>query len=1076
MRLHVVFWVWLLAEGALQTTKVTQLTDKPLADSRLYQFAELPNGIQVLNIQEEKTTQAAIAVSVRAGSMFEPKDLHGLAHFCEHMLFLGTRKFPDPTGFDTFLGEAGGGSNAYTDQETTVYYANFDSRVFNDAVDRFADFFAEPLFNRQFVEKEVHAIDSEHQKNLQSPARRVLQVLNYLANPESRVNSFATGNYETLIAEPKEQGRDIVDALRNYFERSHCPQHLRVVTVAPEPVEDQLQKVQHSFSTVRGSAPCFNQTFAEPPAWPPEQLSKFVVVEPSEARPALWLQFALPNLQKEFASKPLSYISYVIKYAGVASLQNSLKKEGLIQDLSSADSSTSAGTRFFVAMYLTTKGAKNMGHVMDLFFQYIAKMKHFGVNSDLYSSLADLSRFQFNWTQPDAPGEAAKDYAERMLRLPPSRLISGDTRIDHMDAKLVQNLLDLFTPQNLILAYIPSTKTNATFPEGSQVFNDKYMKLEYAVMPLQKRMPDAVKKWTSWLSYGPPSEGPKLPSAIKHIPKALDTSNMAAATPVHMAVSSPEAVASRVFGASPALLGNVSTDRLRVRSQKVWYRSGWKTTSPKVSIDVALRRYRAAHELEARAEDQLQLLIFERLFIRQITPLLADLTTTDQTVTISLDEGGLQLSFEAFAPVLPSLIEKFGVLFNSFHLNASQGLAPEFNWTKQELLDTYSAHPDLPAKYAVQAGKVLLTGDALSREESAAGLAQANPAAVMRSLGLLILSKPLALDALVMGNIDGKTAHRAVGQLIQSIEVPEWASPAPDEQRSLPGAPPIALPAQPVEVRARNPRHGDPNDVALVKILVGVATVESRAAFAAIGLILGNLMYSQLRTEEQLGYVVQGAVGSMSNVLYVAGLVQGTSRSADEMEAAIEGVFWDSLPKHLKNLTDADVDSYRKALVQQYLQPPSSIDEERKHFFGPVKHHGACFDLVGEVVRFANSSDFNKDLLVRSWSELMAPNRGWRWKVAVKYFGKGVPERPDSTATRLALQKRGVPEGALSQLVQEHEKTMLLKSADSAARMAISRGSAGGSEYFPTDLHCRRASPDRRSASFLARRTRRVAA
>ena len=45
-----------------------------------------------------------------------------------------------------------------------------------------------------------------------------------------------------------------------------------------------------------------------------------------------------------------------MKYAGVASLQNYLKKEGLIQDLSSADSSTSAGTRFLVAMYLTTKG------------------------------------------------------------------------------------------------------------------------------------------------------------------------------------------------------------------------------------------------------------------------------------------------------------------------------------------------------------------------------------------------------------------------------------------------------------------------------------------------------------------------------------------------------------------------------------------------------------------------------------------------------------------------------------------------------------------------------------------------
>jgi len=321
-----------------------------------------------------------------------------------------------------------------------------------------------------------------------------------------------------------------------------------------------------------------------------------------------------------------------------------------------------------------------------------------------------------------------------------------------------------------------------------------------------------------------------------------------------------------------------------------------------------------------------------------------------------------------------------------------------------------------------------------------------------------------------MGNIDDDTARGAVGQIIQSIQVPGWASPAaPPEQRNLPGVRPVARPAQPVEVRARNPRQGDPNDVALVKILVGVATVENRAAFGAIGLILGNLMYSQLRTEEQLGYVVQGAVGSMSNVLYVAGLVQGTSRSADEMEAAIEGIFWKRLPDFLENLTADAIDSYRKALLQQYLQPPSSIEEERKHFFGPVKHHGACFELLGEVVRFANSSDFNKDLLTRSWSQLMAPNRGWRHKVVVKYFGKSVPERPDSTSSRLAMQKRGLPEQALSQLTEEHRKTMVLQTADSAARVALSRSDKQGDAYFPTDLHCRRERGPG-TISFLARR------
>ncbi|CAE7793485.1 unnamed protein product, partial [Symbiodinium necroappetens] len=110
-------------------------------------------------------------------------------------------------------------------------------------------------------------------------------------------------------------------------------------------------------------------------------------------------------------------------------------------------------------------------------------------------------------------------------------------------------------------------------------------------------MPEAVKMWSNWLSKGPPSGGPELPGAIKHIPKALDTTNMVAKAPT--SASSPEAVASMTFGAPPTLLDDLSTSTLEVQSQKVWYRSGWKTTSPKVSIDLTLRRYRSAQEQEA---------------------------------------------------------------------------------------------------------------------------------------------------------------------------------------------------------------------------------------------------------------------------------------------------------------------------------------------------------------------------------------------------------------------------------------------------------------------------------------------
>jgi len=76
---------------------------------------------------------------------------------------------------------------------------------------------------------------------------------------------------------------------------------------------------------------------------------------------------------------------------------------------------------------------------------------------------------------------------------------------------------------------------------------------------------------------------------------------------------------------------------------------------------------------------------------------------------------------------------------------------------------------------------------------------------------------------------------------------------------------PVVNPGQPIELRAKNPRDGDPNDVAVVALLHGVKTVESRVKLGLIGKILGTVAYNELRTVRQLGYVVQGGASSFSN-------------------------------------------------------------------------------------------------------------------------------------------------------------------------------------------------------------------
>lgn len=62
---------------------------KSQEDPRLYRGIHLFNGMKVLLISDPATDKSAACLCVETGHMSDPNDLPGLAHFCEHMLFLG---------------------------------------------------------------------------------------------------------------------------------------------------------------------------------------------------------------------------------------------------------------------------------------------------------------------------------------------------------------------------------------------------------------------------------------------------------------------------------------------------------------------------------------------------------------------------------------------------------------------------------------------------------------------------------------------------------------------------------------------------------------------------------------------------------------------------------------------------------------------------------------------------------------------------------------------------------------------------------------------------------------------------
>jgi insulysin len=72
--------------------RLADRVDKPLLDDRSYRVIKLPNQLEVLLIHDADTDKASAAMDVNVGSFSDVKDLPGIAHAVEHLLFMGTEK------------------------------------------------------------------------------------------------------------------------------------------------------------------------------------------------------------------------------------------------------------------------------------------------------------------------------------------------------------------------------------------------------------------------------------------------------------------------------------------------------------------------------------------------------------------------------------------------------------------------------------------------------------------------------------------------------------------------------------------------------------------------------------------------------------------------------------------------------------------------------------------------------------------------------------------------------------------------------------------------------------------------
>lgn len=135
------------------------LTHRPLMDLRDFSYFTLKNGLNVLLVKEDNPEKIGAAISVSVGSKNDP--IEGTAHFLEHLLFMGSKKYEREDQFWNEISVQGGGANAFTDEECTVYYfdvQNNGQENFKKIMDIWASFIQQPLISENAINREINVI------------------------------------------------------------------------------------------------------------------------------------------------------------------------------------------------------------------------------------------------------------------------------------------------------------------------------------------------------------------------------------------------------------------------------------------------------------------------------------------------------------------------------------------------------------------------------------------------------------------------------------------------------------------------------------------------------------------------------------------------------------------------------------------------------------------------------------------------------------------------------------------------------------------------------------------------------